>query len=77
MTVNIPKLRGKIVERGYNATSLSRRIGISRAAFYRKLQANGLSFSIGEMYQIIDALQLDRDETACIFLFENSRKREN
>lgn len=76
MTVNIPKLRGCMVEKGYNVTTLSRRIGMNKASFYRKLQAEGFSFTIGEMYRIIDALQLDREETACIFLSENSRKCE-
>ena len=77
MTVNIPMLRGRMVEKGYNVKTLASQIGIDRSTLYRKLQEQGINLTVGEMHKIIAALNLSKDETACIFLFNNSQKREN
>ena len=77
MTVNIPMLRGRMMEKGYNVKTLASKIGIDRSTLYRKLQEHGITLTVGEMHKIIDALNLSEDEMACIFLFKNSQKREN
>ena len=46
--VNVNKLRAKMVENGINAESMSKKIGIDRSTFYRKLSADGQTFTIGE-----------------------------
>ena len=73
MVVNISMLRGRMVENGFTGTTFAKRIGIDRATFSRRLQANGLTFTVGEMHQIIEALHLSNEEAACIFLFKNSQ----
>jgi DNA-binding phage protein len=72
MHTNIMKLRGKMVELGYSVKTLAAKTGINRATFYRKLKTGGISFTVGEVHKICDALQLTADETACIFLSQNS-----
>ena len=73
MTVNVQMLKGRMIENGFDAISFSSKIGINRSTFYRKLQAKGLTFTVGEVHKIVEALHLSNEETACIFLFKNSQ----
>lgn len=73
MTVNIPMLRGRIVENGFNVDTLAKRIGINRATFYRKLNDKGLTFTVGEVHKMISSLHLTEEEASKIFLFGNSQ----
>lgn len=77
MTVNIPMLRGRIVENGYNIEAFAARIGIDRATFYRRIKDKGLSFTVGEVHRIIETLHLSQEEASNIFMLKNSQKREN
>lgn len=77
MVVNIPMLRGRIIENGYNVQSFAERIGIDRSTFYRRIKDDGLSFTVSEIHAMIDALHLTEEEAARVFLFKNSQKREN
>lgn len=65
--VNVNKLKGKIVELGRNVESVASAIGIDKATFYRKLAANGETFTIGEADSIAKELGLTKDETNAIF----------
>lgn len=65
--VNVNKLKAKIVENEMNVEELSRRIGIDKATFYRKLSANGETFLIKEADAISKELQLTREEVNAIF----------
>lgn len=65
--VNVNKLKGKIVENGLNVSELAALIGIDKATFYRKLSANGESFTIKEADLIAEKLSLNRDEVNSIF----------
>jgi len=76
MSVNIPMLRGRMIQNGYNIVTLANRIGIDRSTLYRRIQDEGLSFTVGEIHKIIDTLQLSKEDASCIFLFNNSQKRE-
>jgi DNA-binding Xre family transcriptional regulator len=52
--MNSNKLKARMVERGINGQTLSREIGISESAFYRKM--NGTSeFTQGEIKAIAQA----------------------
>lgn len=65
--VNINKLKGKMVELELNADELSEKIGMDRATFYRRLSANGQTFSIKEADAISKVLGLTRNEVNEIF----------
>lgn len=64
--MNIPKLRGKMVEVGYSVESLAAKMGIDKSTLYRKLD-NGEKFTIGEALEIRAALDLTSDEASAIF----------
>ena len=67
MRMNIPKLKGKMVETGHNAESLAAKIGVDRSTLYRKFE-NGEKFTVGEVNKIIDVLGLTKNEATNIFL---------
>lgn len=60
------KLRGKIVEKGFNQVSLAKKIGMDRSTLNRKLK-NGETFTIGEASKIAIILELTKDEAMTIF----------
>lgn len=64
--VNINKLKGKIIEKGYSVATLSKEMEMDKGTFYRKLNNDG-DFSIKEADKIIDILCLDLDEIRAIF----------
>ena len=64
--VNVNKLKGKIIEKGYNVAEVSKAIGMDKGTFYRKLNNEG-DFSIKEADKIIVALDLTLDEARAIF----------
>lgn len=65
--VNINKLKGKIVERGMNVETLANIVGMDKATLYRKINANGESFTIKEADSISKALNLTYEEVNSIF----------
>ena len=65
--MNIPKLRGKIVEKNMNVESLAVLIGVDRSSLYRKLN-NAEKITIGEALRMKEALQLSDTEAYEIFL---------
>lgn len=64
--MNIPKLRGKMVEEGYSVESLATEIGVDKSTLYRKLD-NGVKFTVGEARTIKTALNLTDEEANAIF----------
>ena len=68
MTCNIALLRGKIAEKGISQQQLSEKLGISPSTFTRKMNAEGLAFTVGQMHKIVDFLQLTPSEAQKIFL---------
>jgi transcriptional regulator with XRE-family HTH domain len=68
MATNMNLLRAKIVERGMTQEKLAAAIGMDSSTFWRKMQTQGLSFSIGEMHKIADTLQLSDTDATQIFL---------
>ena len=68
MQINIPKLKGKMVENNINRTQLASKIGMARTTFYRKLKSGGGSFTVEEVQGIASALNMTPDEVMNIFL---------
>ena len=66
-SMNLNKLKGKIVERGWNVEELAERIGVDRSSMYRKL-GNFEKITIGEAKKIAVALDLTNEEASSIFL---------
>lgn len=64
---NINKLKGKIVEKGLNITTLSEKMNIDKSTFYRKLERHGEAFTIKEANSIMEILGLSGLEMTEIF----------
>lgn len=64
--MNILKLKGRMVENGFNVETLAEKIGIDRSSLYRKLN-NSEKITIGEAKRIKDALDLSEDDATAIF----------
>ncbi len=69
MSTNMDILRGKMVEKRISSEELSRQIGMNPSTFYRKMRAEGESFTVGQMHKIVEILQLSHSDAASIFLW--------
>lgn len=65
--MDLNKLKGKIVEKGWNVETLAEHIGVERSSMYRKL-GNFEKITIGEAKKITLALGLTNEEASSIFL---------
>lgn len=65
--MNVNKLRGKIVENGFNVGDVASLIGIDRATFYRKLNNNGDTFTVKEVNDLCKVLKLNKEDAVSIF----------
>lgn len=65
--VNISKLRGRIVERGFTVEELAKETKIERSKLYRRLLGNGKDFTIEEASAISKALKLNGKDVNEIF----------
>lgn len=68
MHTDMQKLKAKIVECRMTQESFAHRLGINVSTLYRKMKAEGVSFTIGEMHQIVEILGLTVQEANQIFL---------
>lgn len=64
--VNVQKLKGIMTEKKISVEELSKRIGMDRATFYRRL-AKSDDFTIKEVDSIVKELRLTMEETNNIF----------
>jgi len=62
-------LRGKMAELKLSPEDMAQAIGVDPSTFYRKIKAEGISFTVGQMHKIVDVLHLSREEAASIFLW--------
>lgn len=69
MQTNMDLLRGKMAERNVSKEELAQKIGIDASTFYRKMRTDGISFTVGQIHKIVDALELTHDEATAIFLW--------
>lgn len=67
MHVNVDKLKEIIKQSGYDMYQIAQAIGINRATLYRKMDANGVKFTIGEIQKLIEVLGLSDEEAIEIF----------
>lgn len=74
--VNVNKLKGAIVEHGMNIEILADKIGMDKSTFYRRMQANGDTFTLKEASDIVSALGLTAEEGTQIFFPKKSHKRD-
>ncbi len=68
MQTNMMKLRGKIAESGMKNEEFASKIGMNPSTFYRKMKANGLAFTVGQMQKMVEVLGMSTDEAKQIFL---------
>lgn len=68
MNIDVVKLRNKINEKNMSVAKFSSEIGIDVSTFYRKIEANGNGFTIGEVHKAAEVLELDGAEAVGIFL---------
>lgn len=64
---NINKLKSVIVEKGYSVNSFAAILSFDKSTFYRKINNNGISLTIGEVDEIAKKLNLSYDEVMLIF----------
>ena len=63
------KLRGRMAEMELTPEDMAREIGVDPSTFYRKIKADGVNFTVGQMHKIVDVLHLSREEAVAIFLW--------
>ena len=67
LRTDMNRLRGKIVEKQLSQEDISKQLGINPSTFSRKMKANGLAFTVGQMHQIADILEMSDEEAKQIF----------
>ena len=65
--VNVQKLKGKMVEQGFNISSFAEAIGVDKSTLYRRFDDGGQSFTIGEIERMAEVLVLTSEEIHSIF----------
>lgn len=73
MAVNLDQLRNVMAEKSLSVSGLANALNIDTATVYRKMKANGESFTVGEMHKIVEVLNLSPESAGEIFLFANSQ----
>ena len=68
MHVDINGLKGSIAASGMTQEAVAKAIGIDNSTFIRKMKCQGAAFSVGQMHQLADVLDLSPEKAASIFL---------
>lgn len=71
-TVNIPRVKGKMAEHGYNITTFARELGVSRNTLSSYL-SNPATIPYDKVSRIAELLCDDTDEAAAIFFTQDLR----
>lgn len=71
--IDVPKVRGKMAERGYNLTSMSNHLGISRGTLTSYLETPEKT-PYGVVSEMASALCDNMQEAAAIFFAPDLRK---
>lgn len=74
--VNVGLLKGKIRCAGMSVNDVAAQIGMNPATFYRKIAADGEKFTVGEVVEISQVLDLSIDDVNSIFFKELSHNCE-
>jgi DNA invertase Pin-like site-specific DNA recombinase len=73
MTVNITKLRQKMIDANISIEELAYKMSINKATLYRKINSNGKKLKIGEIHKIVEILSISKKEAIEIFLQNKSQ----
>jgi predicted transcriptional regulator len=65
--MNVNKLKGKVVEKGYTVETLAEMLDIHTSSMYRKLN-NFEKITIGEAKKLKEGLEISEEEACEIFL---------
>ena len=65
--VNIPKLKGRMVEKGFTQARLGKAIGVSLSTINQRFKQGGDAFTVGEVERIAMALQMSQQDVNEIF----------
>lgn len=65
--VNIPKLKGKMVEKGFTQARLGKAMGVSLSTINQRFKQGGDAFTVGEVERITMALQMSQQDVNEIF----------
>ena len=65
--VNLMRLKAEISKRGQTIEALSKAIGMDDSTFYRKMNAQGKTFTLEQVDAIKRALDLDSKTAEAIF----------
>ena len=69
MSINMELLHGKMREKNISNEDMAVQIGVDASTFYRKIKANGVNFTVGQMHKIVEILRLTKEEAVSIFLW--------
>lgn len=70
MGINVELLKQRMKEKNVGLDQLAKKIGIDRATFYRKINAGGVKFTVGEVQKMMIALNLSAADVFRIFFTE-------
>lgn len=70
--VEISSLKARISEKGTSIKVLAKEIGLDQSTFYRKMRADGMTFTVKEVTEIAKVLDLSGKELSDIFFHKNS-----
>ena len=68
MRVDTNALCNKISQARTTKEEFASKIGMDPSTFHRKMKADGLAFTVGQMHKIVDVLGLNAEEAKSIFL---------
>ena len=68
-STNIKVLRKKMEECQFTNEKMAEQLCIDPSTFYRKLKADGTTFTVGQMHKIVEVLGLEPEEATAIFLW--------
>ena len=74
--VNIPKLRGRMVEKSISAEMIASRLGLNITTIYRRFNEPD-SFTVKEVYEIAKMLGLTAEEVDSIFFASSVAQNAN
>lgn len=67
MQTNMDLLRDRIANSKMTQDDFAVHIGMDPSTFYRKLKADGLAFTVGQMHKIAEVLGLSANDAKAIF----------
>lgn len=68
MHVNVELLKRSIAASGKTKEAVAKEMGIDYSTFSRKMNSQGLAFSVGQMHKMVDVLGIS-DQTASEIFF--------